>query len=92
MHQGEKRKGGEDLVSKFHHGYAWRNSSTGNISPSALYTETAPSLPQPPDHLVNDLIIQGTVKNLGDHIKVETPFDIAKFESLLDNHPNPPLV
>ena len=66
--------------------------STDNISPSALYTETAPPLPQPPNHLVNDPIIQATIKNLGDHIKVEMPFDIAKFKSLLNDHPNPPLV
>ena len=62
-----------------------------NISPSALYTETAPPLPSPPEHLVNDTIIQGTIKRLGNHIKVETPFDIDKLESLND-HPNSPLV
>ena len=89
---GEKRKGDEDVVPKFHHQYIWGNSSTDNISPSALYTETTLPLPQPPDHLVNNLIIQGTIKNLGDHIKVEMPFDIAKFESQLNDHPNPPLV
>ena len=66
-------------------------ATTKNISPSALYTKTAPPLPWPPDHLVNDPIIHKTIINLGDHIKVETPFDIAKFKSLLYDHPIPPL-
>jgi hypothetical protein len=90
--QGEKRKAEEVLVPKFHHGFAWGDSSSKNISPAALYTETAPPLPSPPYHLVNDPIIQATIKQLGDHIKVETPFDVNKRESLLVDHPNPPLV
>ena len=90
--QGEKRKADEVLIPKFCHGYAWGDSSTENISPSALYTETAPPLPSPPDHLVNDPVIQATIKQLGDHIKVETSFDVDKLKSLLTDHPNPPLV
>jgi hypothetical protein len=90
--RGEKRKADEVLIPKFRRGYGWGDSSTENISPSALYTETAPPLPTPPDHLVNDPIIQATVRRLGDHIKVETPFDVDKLGSLLINHPNPPLV
>ena len=70
----------------------WGDSSSKNISPSALYTETAPPLLNPPDHLVNNPIIQATIEQLGDHIKVETPFDTDKLESLLVDHPNPPLV
>jgi hypothetical protein len=90
--RGEKRKAKQVLVPKFHCGYAWGNSSTKNISPSALYTKTAPLLPNPPDHLLRDLVIQGTIKQLGDHIKVETPFYVDKFKSLLNDHPNPLLV
>jgi hypothetical protein len=90
--RGEKRKADQVLVPKFHCGFAWGESSTKNISPSALYTETALPLPSPPDHLVNDPVIQTTIKQLGDHIKVETPFDVKKLESLLTDHPNPPLV
>ena len=90
--QGEKRKADEVLILKFCCGYAWGDSSTKNISPSARYTETVPPLPSPPDHLVNDLVIQATIKQLGDHIKVETSFDVDKLKSLLTDHPNPPLV
>jgi hypothetical protein len=89
---GEKRKAEDILVPKFRRGYAWGNSSSNNISPAALITETAPPLPSPPDHLINDPIIQATIHQLGDHIKVETPFDIDKLESLLFDHPNRPLV
>jgi hypothetical protein len=71
--RGDKRKAEEELVPKFRRGFAWGDSSSKNISPAALYTETAPPLPSPPDHLVNDPIIQETIKQLGDHIKVETP-------------------
>jgi hypothetical protein len=90
--RGEKRKIDQVLVPKFRCGFAWGDSSTKNISPSALYTETAPPLPSVPDHLINDPVIQATIKQLGDHVKVETPFDIDKLESLLIDHPNPPLV
>jgi hypothetical protein len=62
------------------------------VTHAALYTETAPPLPSPPDHLINDPTIQETIKQLGDHIKVETPFDVDKLESLLADHPNPWLV
>jgi hypothetical protein len=90
--RGEKRKADQVLVPKFRRGYAWGDSTTKNISPSALYTETAPPLPTPPDHFLHDSVIQATIKQLGDHIKVETLFDVDKFESLLNNHPNPLLV
>jgi hypothetical protein len=71
--RGEKRKVEEVLVPKFHHGFAWGDSSSKNTSPAALYTETAPPLPSPPDHLINDPIIQATIKQLGDHIKHPSP-------------------
>jgi hypothetical protein len=90
--RGEKRKAEEVLVPKFRRGFAWGDSSSKNLSPAALYTETAPPLPSPPDHLVNDPVIQATIEQLVDHIKVETPFDVDKLESLLIGHPNPLLV
>jgi hypothetical protein len=60
--------------------------------PAAIYTETAPLLPSPPEHLVNDPIIQASLNQMSEHIKVETPFDIDKLSSLLVDHPNPPLI
>jgi hypothetical protein len=90
--RGEKRKAGDDVfIPKFRRGFAWGNSSS-NISPSALYTETAPPLPRPPDHLLRDPLIQSSLQSLNEHIKVETPFDVDRLESLLVDHPNPVFV
>ncbi|KAF5376460.1 hypothetical protein D9615_008600 [Tricholomella constricta] len=80
---------------RFKRGFVWSNSSSSspnNISPSALYTETAPALPSPPAHLINDPSIQSSLHAMRHHIKVETPFDVDKFESMLHDHPNQPFV
>jgi hypothetical protein len=62
------------------------------MSPSALYTETAPPLPSPPEHLINDPTIQAALRASADYIKVSTPFDVDKFERMLSDHPNQPFV
>lgn len=91
--RGQKRKAeGGDYIPRFRRGYVW-GSSTDNISsPSALYTETAAPLPRPPEHLINDPEIQASLAKNSEHIKVETPFDVNKLESLLSDHPNPTFV
>ncbi|KDQ59561.1 hypothetical protein JAAARDRAFT_205592 [Jaapia argillacea MUCL 33604] len=76
-------------VPSFHRGFAWGSSSPNNISPAALYTESAPPLPSPPQHLLDDPIIKFALKQNKHHMKVETPFDISAFEGLLSDHPNP---
>ena len=80
-----------NFVPKFKRGFAWSDSSR-NISPSALYTETARPLPRPPEHLLNDPSIQAALSACKDHIEVKTPFDVDKLEAMLHDHPNPPLV
>ena len=89
-----KRKLEVDLdTPRFRRGFVWSTSSSLNtISPAALYTETAPPLPSPPQSLLNDPVLTNSLKLLGGAIKVETPFDVAKFESLLIDHPNQPFV
>ena len=62
------------------------------ISLLALYIETAPPLPSPPQHLLDNPIIQESIRSLGDTIKVDMPFDVNKFELLLADHPNQPFV
>ena len=62
-----------------------------HTSPSALYTEATPPLLVPPQHLLDDLKIQEAIHS-GDAIKVETPFNIDKFELPLADHPNPSFV
>jgi len=75
-------------VSRFWQGYVWTDSTSDSVSPSACYTEYVPPLPSCPQHLVEDAAIQASICALGDSIKVETPFDVDKFELLLVNHPN----
>ncbi|KAF5369108.1 hypothetical protein D9615_010430 [Tricholomella constricta] len=80
---------------RFRRGFVWSDShsySPDNISPSALYTETAPPLPSPPSHLVNDPLIQASLHSMRHHVKVDTPFDVDKFEAMLHDHPNRPFV
>ena len=77
---------------RFHRGFVWLDSDKIHSSPSALYTETAPPLPSPPRQLLDDLKIQEALHLLGDAIKVETPFDVDKFELLLTDHPNQPFI
>ena len=79
-------------VPQFRRGYAWTDSTSDSISPSACYTEYVPPLPSPPQHLVKDTAIQASIHALGDSIKVETPFDVDKFKLLLVDHPNQPFV
>lgn len=77
---------------QFHWGFVWSDNSIDHISQLALYTETAPPLPSPPQHLLDDPAIQESICSLGDTIKVDTPFDVDKFELLLVDHPNQPFV
>ncbi|KAJ8517701.1 hypothetical protein ONZ45_g5144 [Pleurotus djamor] len=81
-----------DMPQRYKRGFVWNSQSSSNISPSALYTETAPPLPSPPQHLLNDPIIQAALHAAGDNIKVETPFNVDRFELLLRSHPNRPFV
>ncbi|RDB21877.1 hypothetical protein Hypma_010992 [Hypsizygus marmoreus] len=89
-----KRKPVDILESpRFRRGFVWSNVPSDNtISPAALYTETAPPLPSPPLHLLHDPILQSSLTSLRDAVKVETPFDVDKLESMLHDHPNQPFV
>jgi hypothetical protein len=73
-------------------GFVWSDSSNNKISPAAYYTEIAPPLSSPPQHLLDDPQLQASIKSLGNAIKVDTPFDIDKLELLLSDHPNQPFV
>ena len=74
-------------------GFVWEKSCHSPVlSPSALATETAPPLASPPSHLINDTAIQSTLHAMRDHIHVETPFNVDRFEAMLYDHPNQPFV
>ncbi|KAF6750012.1 hypothetical protein DFP72DRAFT_1140002, partial [Ephemerocybe angulata] len=72
----------------FKRGFVWTSRNTNSTSPSALYTETAPPLPSPPSSLLNNALYAKSIEDLGDAVKVETPFDIDAFEAHLVDHPN----
>jgi hypothetical protein len=87
-----KRKRFDDIpIPRYRRGYAWSVSSS-NTSPSALYTESAPPLPSVPPHLVNDPSIQAALLEARDHIKVDTPINVDRLETMLSDHPNQPFV
>ncbi|KAJ3520802.1 hypothetical protein NMY22_g12584 [Coprinellus aureogranulatus] len=89
---GGKRKAEEPLAPRYRRGFAWSSNTTDSISPSAINTETAVPLASPPAQLVNDSRIQDTIRRLGPAIRVDTPFNVNKFEELLIDHPNQPFV
>ena len=62
------------------------------LSPSALATETALPLASPPSHLLDDPELQATLYAMRDYIRVETPFNVDRFEAMLYDHPNQPFV
>ena len=80
-------------IPRYKRGFVWEKSSSSSLlSPSALATETAPPLASPPSHLVNDPKIQSTLHAMRDFIRVETPFNVDRFEAMLYDHPNQPFV
>ena len=88
-----KHKAADTLNSpRFRHGFVWSDNSKDYVSPSVLFTESAPPLPSLPQHLLDDLIIQESICSLGNAIKVDTPFNVNKFELPLTDHPNQPFV
>jgi hypothetical protein len=68
------------------------SSSPNSKSPAALYTETTSPLPSPPQSLLVDPVLSSSIRSLRDAIKVETPFNVDRFKSLLVDHPNPPFI
>jgi hypothetical protein len=89
-----KRKAVEQIskVPRYKRGFVWNKYSSSILSPSALATETAQPLASPPLHLLNDREIQATLHAMNNYIRVETPFNVDRFEALLYDHPNQPFV
>jgi hypothetical protein len=90
-----KRKAANQIseIPRYKRGFVWNKfSSAPVLSPSALATESAPPLASPPSRLINDPDIQSSLHTMKDFIKVETPFNVDRFEMLLYDHPNQPFV
>ncbi|KZP12350.1 hypothetical protein FIBSPDRAFT_936933 [Athelia psychrophila] len=79
------------LVPKFRRGFAWSDSST-TMSPAALDTETAPPLATVPPELLNNPYIAAALARYKDQLRVDTPFNVDRLETMLHFHPNQPLV
>jgi hypothetical protein len=92
--KGLKRKGVDFPDSpSFRRGFVWSHHHRNTtLTPAAAATEFAEPLPSPPEALLNDAEIQSTLSHLDQYIKVETPFNVDRFENLLADHPNPPFV
>ncbi|KAF8830068.1 hypothetical protein HHX47_DHR2000566 [Lentinula edodes] len=90
----ESNSGSSNSIPRFRRGYLWSTSSSSSeiIPPSIQSTYTAPPLPSPPEHLLNNPQIQSTLKAMAPYIKVETPFNVDRLENLLASHPNQPFV
>ncbi|KAG6895387.1 hypothetical protein C0993_009619, partial [Termitomyces sp. T159_Od127] len=92
----EKRKADTSLLEsqRFRRGFVWEPDilSLSFTSPSALDTLMAAPLPSPPIKLIEDPVIHQTLAGMKDHIRVETPFHVDRFEALLWDHPNQPFV
>lgn len=77
----------------FRRKFVWsRHHSNDTLSPAAAATEFADPLPSPPKSLLNNPEIQSTLRYLDQYIKVESPFNVDRFENLLIDHPNQPFV
>lgn len=73
--------------------YGLHPSTSSTITPPSIQsTYTAPPLPTPPLHLLDNPQIQSTLKAMEKYIKVETPFNVDHLELLLSIHPNQPFV
>ena len=90
-----KRKGDDQLseIPRYKRGFVWEKPSpSSRLSPSALATEKARPLASPPAHLVHDPNIQSFLRAMHDFVRVDTPFNVDRFEALLYDHPNQPFV
>ena len=92
--RGRKRKdSGFPEPPLFRRKFVWSQCHhNSSASPAAIATEYAEPLPAPPESLLNDPKIQSTLSHLNRYIKVDTPFNVDRFENLLATHPNQPFV
>ena len=90
-----KRRAEDDQSApRFKRGYIFTSnvSSESQAPPSISSTYSAPPLPRPPQHILDDPQIQASLAAVADYIHVDTPFNVDRIESLLTKHPNRPFV
>src|SRR5882724_7552396 len=72
-------------------GFIWSHG-TPSRTPSTTSTETAPPLASVPTPELNNVAANATIKTHPELFKIVTPINFNKFESLLCQHPNHPLI
>ena len=72
-------------------GFLWSHRAPSR-TPSATLTETAPPLVSVPTSELNSIAANVTINAHPKLFKIVTPINVDKFESLLVQHPNCPLV
>src|SRR5882724_7156774 len=72
-------------------GFLWLHGAPSR-TPSATSTETAPPLASVPTSELNSITANATINAHPELFKIVTPINVDKFESLLVQHPNRPLV
>ena len=93
LDQSLKRKRDEVVdIPRYRRRFVWSKSFPDTISPAAQSTVTAVPLPSPPQHLMEDPDIACTMKSLTGFVRVDTPFNVDRFEAVLHDHPNQPFV
>ncbi|CAA7265008.1 unnamed protein product [Cyclocybe aegerita] len=81
-----------DVPPRYRRGFVWSNSASLCESPATLLTLSAPPLPSPPSHLIDDPALISSLSAMQGFVKVDTPFNVDRLESLLSDHPNRPFV
>lgn len=72
-------------------GFLWADDEAP-VTPLAMLSETLRPLPYPPDSELDNPVSRKTVRENPHLFKIVTPINVDVFESLLDSHPNRPLV
>lgn len=72
-------------------GFLWE-SLENSVTPLATLSETLRPLPSPPTNVLQDPVSRSTLDRYPHLFRIVTPIDVDRFEFLLANHPNRPLV
>ncbi|KAF5335864.1 hypothetical protein D9758_016688 [Tetrapyrgos nigripes] len=87
-----KRKAPQSSHPRFRRNFVWYDSEDEVVSPSVIFSETAPPLPSVPDKLLTDPEVVAALHAQRDFIQVTTPYNVDRLRNLLSLHPNQPFV
>ena len=76
---------------RFARDFVWTDNEPPRTT-LALWTESMPPFPTPPENELNNPVALDTIRNYPHLFKIVTPLDVDRLESLLALHPNRPAV